>query len=269
MGCVSSAEKRSDQQIKSLVTTVDQDEEKIIKMLLIGAGSTGKKTLFKSATSYHTEHDKLMSDIRGQKESIWGDITDSIKILLSNCDTLYEKDPILYNDCHFIPDSNSQQVIDSFKELMQYQDFENPSHCSDDTLRSIGEWVEYIWNLDFIKATYKHRHNNFEINDNLEHFCDKSRSTSIFSNDYVPTKQDYLLVKIMSFGMLQRQYSVSKSYHDQLQTPNQHTRFQLMVFCGKRILLDKFLKTSRCINKFCLFLFSMFAIHIYLCMYIC
>ena len=208
MGCVSASEKRANHQIKAYLQTVEKRND--VKMVLLGAGGTGKSTLFKSIKISHNGGDLPLSDKRNQAQTIYFDILRSMTTLISQCNKLYEKNSVLYKDCQIIPHSNAQQVTDSFMKMCEVHGifFEG---CTDDEFQSWGQCIESVWNLDCIQATYNHRFNNFAMNDNLRHFCDNSRIKSIFSADYIPTTQDYLLNRYKTSGAREYKYSLPAS----------------------------------------------------------
>ena len=210
MGCIVSCQKRDDHrkhEIKAYMDEIEKQDEKIVKLVLLGAGATGKSTLFESIKASHCGGNLSDNFKQRQKRLIWMDIVDSFTILIRQCAILYAKNSALYKESQLAPDSNSQRAIDLLMKMHEKYIFSDIDDYCDDELRLLGECIESVWNLDCIQATYNHRFNKFSINDNLRHFCDNSKLKSIFSVDYAPTVQDCLLNRTKTCGMQQYEYS--------------------------------------------------------------
>ena len=70
MGCVAACKTGDDGQIKSYMKKAKQTDENIIKMLMLGPGSTGKSTLFKSLRMVHKSGQLSMDDKMKEKQLI-------------------------------------------------------------------------------------------------------------------------------------------------------------------------------------------------------
>ena len=209
MGCVASCKNGNDGHIKSFMKTAEKEDDKVIKMLLLGPGSTGKSTLFKSLRMVHKSGHLSMEYKMKEKQLILMNILASTQILITQSEMLYIKDPILYKDCHLVIDPNIEAAINSVasqqKATLVYD------ACDDDEkLRVLGESIDLIWNLECIRATYSHRFNNFAISDNLEHFCNSSKLAAIFKQDYIPNEDDCLKNRSKTSGMQEYAYAPPK-----------------------------------------------------------
>lgn len=212
-----------------------EHDEKTLKMLLLGPGSTGKTTLFKSLQVYHNEGVMKEELKKEHIDLIRYNVLDGIATLIVECDVLYNKDTEVYSDCQFIKNSDIEKKIDVIMKRA-VPEFEKLTFDSNDytdsELKELCECINSIWSLACIQATYKHRYNNFAISDNLEHFFNNLQS--IFETNFVPNEKDCLLNRIRTTGMIKYEYK--------LDYPNRkNNSFTILDVGGQRVERRKWL----------------------------
>ena len=179
------------QRINSYLEDAQHEEGSVVKLLLLGPGSTGKSTLFKSLQMVHSGGTLSTTTKKSSIRLIRLNIVTGIYTLMAQCNIVYKRDPIKYKDCQLIPDDNIKETITFIKNNLSL-DFFRDSPWNDATLTKLGNSINTIWNLPCIQATYANRSNNFAISDNLEHFFNEITIDSIFDSNYLPSEEDCL-----------------------------------------------------------------------------
>ena len=199
--CCPTAEKQASDKIQIYMDNESKKMEQM-KLLLLGCGSAGKSTLFKSLRISHsggidpTDLATIIPLIRHQ-------CVDVILKLFTESDQLYKKDSIMHNDCK----------IEMTEEIKQYianiEEFRN-SVCLDDQsddwesldykmMNKLAKYIDIIWKLPQIQATYHKRGTYFALEDNSDYYLDKIEI--IFDQNFIPTQEDYLKAKQRTVGM--------------------------------------------------------------------
>lgn len=183
-------------------------DAKTVKMLLLGAGSSGKTALFKSLRMYHNDGVIDQDRKKHHIDMIRYNVLDGIATLIKQCNALYNKDTEIEKHTDVIMKNAATKTFDS-------------NEYSETQLNELYQCIDSIWSLPCIQSTYKHnkKNNNFAISDNLEHFLNNLQS--IFEINYVPNEKDCSLIpnpvnRGHTTGMIEyeykRDYSNGKSF---------------------------------------------------------
>ena len=163
------------------------------KLLLLGAGSSGKSTFFKQLCQIHGNGFQ-QQDIDQARQNIYDCIIDQMKQLVEQCqeniksqdkDGVSEEDPFEYN--------LSGDVL----EAAEYICSSKIPRGGIDITQDIAQLITTLWNDESIKHTFISR-TNLGVVDSAPHFfMDIDRIADI---NYTPTDQDILLVRIPTTG---------------------------------------------------------------------
>lgn len=201
MGCGPSNEASTptNAQISKYMNNSQKSDALIIKLLLLGPGSTGKSTLFKSLQILHSgsmsQSDKVFT-----RQIIRQNIVIGMWTLINQATFLYNKDPAKYSKCQ-LDDSlhtASIKIINTYHEICKTI-FTNESTINFDELSKLANAIESMWQLESIKETYSNHGMNFAFSDNLEYFFENVKQ--IMAKDYVPSDQDCLKNRAKTTGM--------------------------------------------------------------------
>ena len=210
-----------------------KNDNKVKKLLLLGAGSSGKSTIFRQLKIVYkegfvdSEVNEVIPIIR--RNCVWG-----IMILLKKTQQLYEMDENEYKDCYIDLDDISENVLNAIKTVANmkeetFEDYENTflsyiSNVDDDEvtiddnterriqekkneLYVLSQSISIIWNLNEIQTTFIKRSDAyvaFSFPDNMEYFFDKINK--IFEWNYSPTDDDILKCRIRTTGLIHAYY---------------------------------------------------------------
>ncbi|KAH3743307.1 guanine nucleotide-binding protein alpha-1 subunit [Pelomyxa schiedti] len=203
MGCGSSAESqeqtRHNDEINRQLRKDHLAEQRIVKLLLLGAGESGKTTIFKQAKILHcdglSEEERMVA-----KLSILNNTLGSIRSLVTAAGnmglTLAQTDA-------------ANAVMDP-----QYEVIRAPYPPT------FAVHISALWKNDpAIKEAYKRR-SEFQLLDNAAYFLDNADRTAL--PEYTPTVQDILLSRVKTSGVSDIDFTAHE------------TRFKLVDVGGQR-----------------------------------
>lgn len=160
----------------------EQDHAKV-KLLLLGAGESGKSTLFKQMRLLYgkgySEDDK-----RQMLPVVFFNTLTSIQAMVAACAEL--KYPV-----------EQRASIAVIKGL------------PDDTAITpeIATHISLLWKDPFVQRAYEERH-LFQLNDSAKFFFDKVEQ--IAAPDYLPTEEDIIKTRVRTAGILEETYRINE-----------------------------------------------------------
>eukprot|EP01084_Bolivina_argentea_P116743 207373_1 len=199
---LTSAEQKAHQGIQDGLINAASSDKKAKKLLLLGAGSSGKSTLFKQLKCIHGwgfENAEFLES----RHNIRQNIVLCIIKLLQESEKLHSSKII--DKYVNLKDSKIMECIGciaSFKD----ESFEYDQELDWNGMENLGNALDTIWNLEAIQLTFNER-GRFAIPDNMDYFLKKV--TSIFMEDYYPSHYDVLRTRIRTTGMIENKYEVN------------------------------------------------------------
>uniref|UniRef100_A0A6Q2XGU7 Guanine nucleotide-binding protein G(Olf) subunit alpha n=1 Tax=Esox lucius TaxID=8010 RepID=A0A6Q2XGU7_ESOLU len=185
------------QKAKELSKHIDQilkeqkrEYHQTLRLLLLGAGESGKSTIVKQMRILHVngfnaeEKKQKVLDIRKN-------VKDAIVTVVSAMSTLIPPVPI--------GNPANQSRIDYIKSIAPLSDF--------DYTEEFFEHAQQLWDDDGVKACFE-RSNEYQLIDCAQYFLDKIES--VRSNDYTPTDQDLLRCRVLTSGIFETRFQVDK-----------------------------------------------------------
>jgi len=164
-----------------------REEDKKIKLLLLGAGESGKSTLFKQF--------KLLYSVDGKNKFSQAEITQGIKVVYAN---VISNMRVLLMNCDNHTPAQDTELADEIASL-------DEGVVIDSVL---GEKLKQIWADPGVQDTWKHR-NDFQVQDALEYFM--SNMDRIMKDDFTPNEQDILHSRVRTSGIVEAEYLIDKT----------------------------------------------------------
>ena len=187
----------------SCCTAQNETNEYVCNLLMLGTGSSGKSTIFKQlqyiyGNGYDMDHRKDYID------HVKSQIIDSIKDLIENCQEYFKDNPDMYPQLNLAGNTNYNDKIQQAIDYVVYMRYD----CEYMDKQEI-EYMKMVWNYDPIQEMFKLR-NEISIPDSLEYFMNKV--DEVFKNDYLPSKEDMILVDVRTTGILEKycEYKLNK-----------------------------------------------------------
>lgn len=160
------------------------------RLLLLGAGESGKSTIVKQMRILHvngfTEAEK-----RQKIEDIKKNIRDAILTIISAMSTLTP--PVA------LEDPANQSKADYIVDVSSATDFDYPPEFFD--------IVETLWKDRGVQQSYE-RSNEYQLIDCAKYFLDKV--AIVKQPDYTPTEQDILRCRVLTSGIFEMWFQVDK-----------------------------------------------------------
>jgi len=201
MGCFGSAgakgdaeeHKRRKEANKKINKQIQQDKQvyrATHRLLLLGAGESGKSTIVKQMRILHV--DGFSEEEKREKiKAIRCNIRDAILTITGNMSTLT---PPIALDC---PDQ--QFRVDYIQDDASQPNFDWPDE--------FYEHTEILWKDKGVQACYE-RSNEYQLIDCAKYFLD--RVHIVRQSDYTPTEQDILRCRVLTLGIFETRFQVDK-----------------------------------------------------------
>jgi len=189
--CVSSEETKRDRALRSQLDKAEKGDTKVKKLLLLGAGGSGKSTFFKQLRIIHG--DGLDRQENTYREIIYSNIVSGMKTLVEKSQEFNDTGP----DLGTVMDPANQDAADYILKFDEDQ-FESER-------QQLEKYITQLWNDPGVQKTWNLRA-RFQIQDSAEHFFNDIRR--ITEPNFTPTDEDVLLARIRTTGIVDQEFSI-------------------------------------------------------------
>jgi len=160
------------------------------RLLLLGAGESGKSTIVKQMRILHV--DGFSPEEKRQKiEDIKKNIRDAILTITGAMSTLTP--PVQ------LEHAENQERVDYIQDVVSQPDFEYTSE--------FYEHTEILWKDKGVQTCFE-RSNEYQLIDCAKYFLD--RVSTVKRPDYTPTEQDILRCRVLTSGIFETRFQVDK-----------------------------------------------------------
>ncbi|XP_037136391.1 guanine nucleotide-binding protein G(olf) subunit alpha-like [Syngnathus acus] len=160
------------------------------RLLLLGAGESGKSTIVKQMRILHV--DGFNAEEKQQKiQDIRKNVKDAIVTIVSAMSMLTPPMPL--------GDPGNQFRVDYIKSIAPLSDFEYTEE--------FFEHAHKLWKDEGVQACYE-RANEYQLIDCAQYFLD--RLDCVRRADYTPTDQDLLRCRVLTSGIFETRFQVDK-----------------------------------------------------------
>jgi GTPase SAR1 family protein len=183
-------------------------EQQINKLLLLGAGESGKSTLFKQMITIYG---------KGYPESerktfipiIYNNIITSMKTLCQQTDTY----------THVATCPGSKAVIEELK--------------GDENIdRALGDHIAALWKDSGVQKTYAQR-SLYQLTDSAAYFFDKI--AEVAANNYLPTEQDVLRSRVRTTGIVENHFVIEGNSFKMFDVGGQRNERKKWIHCFESV----------------------------------
>nr|Q9XZV4.1 RecName: Full=Guanine nucleotide-binding protein G(q) subunit alpha; AltName: Full=Guanine nucleotide-binding protein alpha-q [Geodia cydonium]CAB43527.1 Gq protein, alpha subunit [Geodia cydonium] len=223
MSCLLSEEERLQKRINTRINRELQrdhkDAKKEIKLLLLGTGESGKSTFIKQMRIIHGKG-YSKQDCLEYKNLVFRNILMSMHSMLQATAEL----KIAYID----PDAQRHVQL-----LMALRP---------ETAQSLGgetcEAIRKLWQDAGVQECYQRR-NEYQLSDSTKYYLDDLPRIS--SNDYVPTTQDVLRVRVPTTGINEYPFTINKIIFKMVDVGGQRSERRKWIHCFDHVTSVMFL----------------------------
>lgn len=187
-----------------------QADQSVNKLLLLGAGESGKSTLFKQmkvlyGTGFGTDRNE-------HKQIVWSNIISGIKELVRASDELGKASP----EC--MVSSENAPLKSEIAELKDTQPVDS----------ALAATIGTLWKDPGIVATYARKH-EFQLPDSAPYFL--NRIAIIGGADYVPSDADILHSRVRTTGIVEDTYEIDGNIFKMFDVGGQRNERKKWIHC--------------------------------------
>jgi len=214
-------EKQRNKQLESAISDDLKSDKLFNKLLLLGAGESGKSTLFKQMISIYG---------KGFSET---ERATYVPIIHNNVLSAM-KQLCKYSSCHGVANSNSATYgVVSDQNRASFQLFINDDLKADEELDTVlGQHVSNLWADSGIKMTYNNRA-KFQLTDSAQYFFDKIKEVS--SENYLPSQQDVLRSRVRTTGIVENEFEIDNNKFKMFDVGGQRNERKKWIHCFENV----------------------------------
>jgi len=203
-----SEEKKRSMDIEKSLNNDRKNMEHHVKLLLLGAGESGKSTIAKQLKIIHldgfTENERL-----GFKSIIFSNIVGSMRVLVEGTKTFG------------IP--LQPENVEIARRLLE-EDYFSEGQLN----QSIASDIKRLWEDSGIQAMFQ-RQSELQLNDSAEYYF--GELDRISKPDYIPTTQDVLRSRARTTGIIETEFYVGKTHFSLVDVGGQRSERRKWMHC--------------------------------------
>lgn len=183
--------RKTDREIQKMLKQDKRRMDSEIKLLLLGAGESGKSTVFKQMKIIHHEGFSKDECLR-MKDVIYGNTIQSIRALVQAVQryNLQYENPANKGYADKITQLPEQQVAFQAGTIMSPE---------------MGQTIKSLWKDSAVQKAYEQR-SAFQLNDSASYYLNDIERIS--SQSYVPTQQDVLRARVKTVGIVEADFMI-------------------------------------------------------------
>jgi GTPase SAR1 family protein len=200
------AEEAARERNRELEKNIGEDEQadaQVNKLLLLGAGGSGKSTMFKQMISIYGKGFSP-AERKNHVPIIYNNVIVSMKVLLEQSAT--------YGS---VQDEASKKIVDEAREESEINE-------------ELGSAIQALWADVGIQATYDKR-SKFQLNDSTKYFMDQLEE--IKKPDYAPSEQDILRSRVPTTGIVENSFEIDKNQFKMFDVGGQRSERKKWINC--------------------------------------
>ncbi|ORX98903.1 heterotrimeric G-protein alpha subunit [Basidiobolus meristosporus CBS 931.73] len=224
MGCCISQEdldgRRKNNEIDSQIKKDKLSQRNEIKMLLLGAGESGKSTVLKQMKLIH-EGGYSVDERESFKEIIFSNTVQSLRVILEAMVSMKLS----------LADQKNAIHVDAIMDL--------PSQMECDSLSSeVATAVKALWADQGVQECFT-RSREYQLNDSAKYYFDSIER--IASPDYIPTDQDVLRSRVKTTGITETIFHVGDLTYRMLDVGGQRSERKKWIHCFENVTVIVFM----------------------------
>ncbi|KAI4151025.1 MAG: hypothetical protein LQ340_003737 [Diploschistes diacapsis] len=224
MGCgMSVEEKEGRQRNEEIETQLRKDrmsQRNEIKMLLLGAGESGKSTILKQMKLIH-EGSYSRDEKDSFKEIIFSNTVQSMRVILEAMETLELP----------LDDQRAEYHVQTI--------FMQPTQIEGECLPpEVGNAIDALWKDVGVQSCFK-RSREYQLNDSAKYYFDNI--TRIAQPDYLPNDQDVLRSRVKTTGITETTFIIGELTYRMFDVGGQRSERKKWIHCFENVTTILFL----------------------------
>lgn len=247
MGCTSSKQEVDEsQQTKTIDTQIEKDKETMsreVKLLLLGAGDSGKSTILRQMKLIHNQG-YTKAEIQLYKDVIFSNVVQSMKAILDALPILGielespEKmkpyiDALIEFDRKGESSNFGNGTLERSNTVSNYPDNINSSSNNSNSLpHNIVVAIQELWKDEGIKQAYG-RSNEYQLIDSAGYFFQEIERLGEL--DYKPSDQDVLRCRVKTTGITELKFRVGILIYRMFDVGGQRSERRKWIHCFENV----------------------------------
>jgi len=200
MGCVpSTVDATENREVQKELTQAKKANESVIKLLFLGAGGSGKTTLFKQLQYIHGDGFS-QRDRKQFRLQIFEQIMEYMKLMVKKIDE------------HDLP-SEDQKWLDSLEFEKENSKISakviTESSVNGELSAEIVKHLQTLWNDKTIRMIFNDWRAKICVPDSTAYYL--NNLSRITADDYIPTDEDLLLIRYRTTGMNEKTLTIQEN----------------------------------------------------------
>jgi len=207
MGCASSSGNSAESKaLDRLLAEQNEKEQNKVKLLLLGAGESGKSTIFKQMKILYGKP-ATEAELLEVKPVIHANVISTMKAILNEAPRL--------------------KTVEKIEEQEAYTKF-LAMDDDEELTKAHGEVVECLWRDTGVQATWGMRA-EYQVVESISKFFDDV--TRIAAADYVPSPADLLLARVRTSGIVTESYEIDNVIFEMYDVGGQRNERKKWIHC--------------------------------------
>jgi len=208
------AEKARNKALESRMKGERDSDQRLNKLLLLGAGESGKSTLFKQMVMiYATEKKISEADRQAQVETVFGNVVANAKTLVEAAQLQTWGGP---------SSAEAQEIATWIEELKDDAIVDPPTAAK----------LATFWCDEGVQGLYENR-SNFQLNDSTAYFFNKVEE--IGSEGWLPDKDDILRTRVRTTGIVEHDFTIDSNPFKMFDVGGQRNERKKWIHCFENV----------------------------------
>jgi len=200
-------EKKRNDLLKAEANKIEEKQKQIIKMLLLGAGESGKSTIFKqmkviNKNGYSEKERKEFTGI------VYSNVIASMKSMT---------------------DAFEKLEVDMSADFSKMNDQFEEDSADDKLTPELGALLIKMWNHEQIKGVMFPRRNEYQLNDSTQYYFDDL--DRLCADGYIPNEQDVLRSRVRTTGIVQSDFTIKAIQFSMFDVGGQRNERRKWIHC--------------------------------------
>lgn len=198
---------RQNDDIKKHLDEAEDSEKGVMKLLLLGAGESGKSTLFKQMKVINKDG-YSDDERRGFQSIVWSNTIVAMRSLLAAFDKLQVAMP-----------AEVAEAAEKMEEGTTEREVLTPE---------LGTLIHGVWTNEEVQALYRRR-NEYQLNDSADYYFDAIQR--IADPNYLPTTDDVLRSRVRTTGIVQSDFKIHTTTFSMFDVGGQRNERRKWIHC--------------------------------------
>jgi GTPase SAR1 family protein len=198
--------KKKNKELESAMAAQARQEAEKIKLLLLGAGESGKSTIFKQMKVIYGEQ-YTEAERKQHLPTVYSNIIQAIKVLCEQA--------VVFN---LVGQIRAKEQFDLVRSLDE----------NDSINVTIGDAIKQLWNDPGIQAVWERR-SEFQIIESVKYYF--NRIDVIKMPDYLPDKDDILYSRVRTSGIVTERYIIDNTVFEMYDVGGQRNERKKWIHC--------------------------------------